>query len=127
MKVKITKDVKKWLTLEQAPIARRVIECAKEEMSAAEYAEYAAAAIFGYSAEILKADAEIARNSRVWEWYGEGTQNFDVWINATAYSDYLREFAIFGVYVSDINSLTGDNEEEIVSHMYVRRFKEISF
>lgn len=131
MKVRLTKEAKKWLTLEQAPIAHQIIKGEKEnETTAAEYAEMVIRAVyFGsvWDVEVLKADASIAGNCRIWNQYGDESGTLDIWIDATAYVDNGNsEFIIIGCYFSDICQLSGNYEDnqDLISHMYIRRFKE---
>lgn len=128
MKVRLTKEAKKWLTLEQAPIAHQIIKGEKEnETIAAEYAEMVIRAVyFGsvWDVEVLKSSASIARNGRVWNLYGDGSGTLDIWIDATVCVND-NEFIIIGAYLSDIWQITGSFDQEIVSHMYIRRFKEV--
>lgn len=128
MKVKFEKESKKYITLEEAPIARKIIADMKEdENTAADWAEYAISAAYNYraySTEILKASAKIAKNGRAWNVLNDHSETLDVWIEATAYVSG-DEFIIIGAYLSDIWQITVDNAQESVSHMYVRRFKEI--
>ena len=56
--------------------------------------------------------------------FTENSGCLDVWIEATALVNG-NEFIIIGAYLSDIWMITGYNNEEIASHMYIRRFKEI--
>ena len=48
----------------------------------------------------------------------------DIWIEATAYVND-NEFIIIGAYLSDIWQITGNNNLEISSNMYIRKFKEV--
>ncbi len=77
MKVSITKESQKVLTLEEAQAARQIILDRKEdEWSVTEYVEMAINAICGYSdrcVEVLKATAEINKNRRAWNVYSENS------------------------------------------------------
>lgn len=124
MKVTMSKDSKRVITLEEAPIANAIINNLKEDESTAfDYAKYAIDAICkGSIVEVFKASAVIAKNCRANDSIIEGSQDIDVWIEATAQTS--DEFCIIGAYLSDIWSLSGDNTKEIASHMYSRIFKE---
>lgn len=128
MKVRITKETKKWMTLEQAPIAHQIIKNEKDdETTAAEYAEMAIRAVYFGSAwgvEVLKADASIAGNCRICDQYSDESGTLDIWIDTTVCVND-NEFIIIGAYLSDIWQITGSFDQEIVSHMYIRRFKEV--
>ena len=93
-----------------------------DEMSVAEYAEIAARVAGGNGEyEILKASAEIAKNARVYNIYGEETYNLDIWINFYAFNEYNGFFEV-GAYLSDIWDICDDNAEEIKSHMYINHY-----
>lgn len=128
MKVKINAGTKKWLTLEQAPAARKMIQELKEDtFSAKEYAAMAGLALFcNNSVEVLKADAEIAGNRVVWDAYGEGSGFLDVWITAIVKATDM--FAEFGVYLTDIWNIGNDGNsgpEVFGDRAYVVRYKKI--
>ncbi len=127
MKVSITKESKKILTLEEAQVARQIILDRKEdEWSVTEYAEMAVNVVCGCSdhcVEVLKATAEINKNCRAWNVYSENSGTLDVWIKATAQTS--EGFYIIGVYLSDIWEISDDNHAEIASHMFIRKFVEV--
>ena len=130
MKVTLLKEDKKLITLADAPIVRQIITDMKEDASTAEeYAEMAVRAAYNYDAysiEVFKASAKIATNYRAFNVFTENSGNLDIWINATACVND-EEFIMIGVYLSDIWQLTGRKNENqgIVSNMYIRRFKEV--
>lgn len=128
MKVRLEKEDKKYFNLEEAPLIRKVIESMKEdEYKPDEYAEIAIRAAFNGDAcgiEILKASAKIAKNRCIFNGYTDDSANIDVWIEATAYVNF-DEVIMIGTYLSDIWQITGDNQSEIASHMYIRKFKEV--
>lgn len=127
MKVSITKNSKKVITLAEASIAQRIIEDLKQndEWTAKDYAVMAVrvADPKAWDIEVLKASAEIAKNARAWDSLCEDSGTLDVWIEATAQTS--NGFVIIGAYLSDIWSISTDNEDYIRSHMYIRRFKEV--
>ena len=125
MKVQLTSNAKKVITVDQMPAVRKVMECAKaDEITVKEYAEMAAGIASGsYVIKVLEASAQIAGNYRVWDWYENGSAQFDVWVEFTAMTD--EGFVMGGAYVSDIHASTGDNHEELRQHMYIRKFKEV--
>ena len=86
MKVRITQEAKKWLTLAQAPVARQIVMDMKEsEESAADVLMSAARGYhrsfddrdkrceLGWPERVLEAKAEICGNQRVWDYYSEGS------------------------------------------------------
>lgn len=128
MKVTITADAKRIITIAEMPIVKRIIaECKEDETTAREYAAIAARMITGDNCvEVIKAEAQIAKNCRIYNQYGEDSADFDIWIDFRAYSEYKDRFIIAGAYLSDICNICGISEidEEIKDHMYIRSFLE---
>ena len=105
MKVTLEKDYRRYYTLEELDWAKAVIKAEKEDESTAKsWAEYAAREALrdeeASLVEVIRAEAETARNARVWEAYGEGTGNVDVWIRFLA--ETSRGFIQGGAYLTDI-------------------------
>ena len=130
MKVTITKDTKKWLTLEQAPIARRIIaDMKQDETPITEYAAMAVNCIgnalghFNWCSRVLEAKAEISGNRRIWNQYSDDSETLDVWIDFTARTD--DGFIEGGAYLTDIWNIGGIESEELAAHMYCRIFEEV--
>ena len=131
MKVRITKEAKQWLTLAEAPAANAIVRDMKEdEWSVAEYAKMAVNCIgnaigkeYNWCSRVLESDAEISGNARIWNAYSEDSGRLDVWINFTArtYDGFIEG----GAYLTDIWNIAGDNQEELASHMYYRRYEEV--
>ena len=123
MKVKITEDTKRIITISEMPAVRKIISELREDNYLKQYASCAARVASGRydTFEILKAEAEIAKNARVWDAYGEGTGNLDVWVNIYAYNPYYG-FYDFGVYLTDIWAISDDNKNEIKTHMYIKSY-----
>lgn len=128
MKVKVTKEAKNFLTVAEMPVVNQMIaEMKDDENTAKDYAIYAARLITGDNAtEIISATAEIERNYRVYNQYGEDSGNLDIWIDFRAFSDWKNCFIIGGAYLSDICQICGDQEinEELKTQMYIRKFNE---
>ena len=123
MKVMMTNDAKKIITLAEAPYARQIIEDLKEDTGLQDYARMAANVAGGnYGYEILKATAEITRNRNVWDQYGEGTGMLDVLLKIYAFSRY-RGFYEIHVYLSDIWQIAADNTDEIRNRMWIEHYK----
>ena len=128
MKVSITQESKKSITAYQMTAAREIVAQLKEdEMSAADYAEYAVNAILNstdtFLSEILTAKAEIMRNARAWNAYGDDTADVDVWISGIART--WNGFVEYGAYLTDIWSLASDNYDELAYHMYSVLYKRV--
>ena len=128
MKVNLTAEMKKFITVAEMPAVKYVMEYAKEDAySAKDWAKVATRIVFDDNgAKIIEATAKIAKNQRVWDTFDEGTKDIDVWIEFTAFSEYRSSFIIAGVYLTDLWQLTTDNADEIKSHMYIRQFKEVN-
>ena len=134
MKVRITKEAKSWLTLAEAPAANAIIRSMKEDESdAKEYATMAVNCIgsacghTNWCTRVLEADAEIDGNYRIWDAYssefGKESGRLDVWISFTART--TEGYIEGGAYLTDIWNITGDNQDELASHMYYRRYEEV--
>lgn len=130
MKIKITDTMKKVLTLDEMPAVRKIISDMKE-ISNTEFLKDADRAVSLATEnisrngirpcfEILKAEAEICKNSNAWNYFEDG-YNIDIWISAYAF-DRLYGFCLVEFYLSDFWQLAGDtNRGEIRERMYVRR------
>ena len=105
MKATLQKNYRQLYTLEDLDRAKMVIEHEKEDEETAKgWAAYAVReALKGkddYLTEVIKATAETAKNFRAWNEYGEGTEDMDIWIEATAETGH--GFIKVGAYLSDI-------------------------
>lgn len=129
MKVNLTAEMKKFITVAEMPAVKKVMQYEKEndEWIVQEWAKMAARLVFDDNgAKVIEATARIAKNQRVWDAFDEETRDIDVWIEFTAFSEYRSSFIIAGVYLTDLWQLTKDNADEIKSHMYIRQFKEVN-
>ena len=138
MKVRITQEAKKWLTLAQAPVARQIVMDMKEsEESAADILMSAANGYrrsfddcdcgkrceLGWPKRVMEAKAEICGNQRVWDYFSEGSGTLDVWVSGYV----LFDFGVLEIhaYLSDIWSLGPDGAaQNMVDHAYIRTFVE---
>ena len=128
MKVNLTAEMKKFITVAEMPAVKKVMQYEKEndEWTVQEWAKMAARLVFDDNgAKVIEATARIAKNQSVWDAFDEETRDIDVWIEFTAFSEYRSSFIIAGVYLTDLWQLTKDNADEIKSHMYIRRFEEV--
>lgn len=128
MKVNLTAEMKKFITVAEMPAVKKVMQYEKEndEWTVQEWAKMAARLVFDDNgAKVIEATARIAKNQRVWDAFDEETRDIDVWIEFTAFSEYRSSFIIAGVYLTDLWQLTKNNADEIKSHMYIRRFEEV--
>lgn len=126
MKVKFEKEDKKYFMIAEAPIVRKIIQDMKEtEESAADTVEYAMHAMEVWeNYEVLRASAKISHNCRVYNYFSDDSGTIDIWIEATVETD--SAFYKIGYYFTDAWSVSSDNHADIVSHMYIRCFKEIA-
>ena len=127
MKVKITEDSKRVLTLADMPAARKIIKDLMEDNYIKEYGGSCARIASGQneSFEILKAEAELCKNCRVWNYYSDDSGNLDVWITFYAFNSYYGFYSI-GVYLSDIWQIgSTEANQEVKSHMYIKEYKPI--
>ena len=126
MKVTFPKEARAWVTIADAPIVKRmIVEFSEDTTPVREYAEMAVR-IAGKSniIRVLECNAEIAGNSRVWNYYGDDTKIFDVWVTFTAMADNCR-FVMGGAYLSDIFQIGPEAENErIRQRMSIREFVE---
>lgn len=127
IKIKITPDSKRVLTLEEMPTVKEILSDFQENPdSLGEFELGVAARIaarqngnFSY----YDVQAEISKNARVWNAYNDHSGKLDIWITFKAF-DPCYGFYVIGCYLSDIWSSTGENGEEIRERMFVREYKE---
>lgn len=122
MKVKLEERYREFYTLEDLTAAKKVIAYEREdEETAPGWAEYAAReAIYdnrGFVRRIIEASARTAKNCRVWDAFGEGTRNIDIWVEALA--ETSDGFIKLGAYLTDIWQ-TG--AERYTDKMYIERY-----
>lgn len=125
MKVKFTAKQKQYITVAELPIVKRIIADMKDDDNLQEYAQMAArvASRSNETFEILKADATIAKNCRIYDNYGENSGTLDIWLEAYAFNSY-KGFYNIGIYLTDVWNICGENREEIRSHMYIEEYTE---
>lgn len=124
MKVKVTPDMKRIITIDEIPAMNETIAAMKNE-DVHDYAIIAARLLLGGGAELIEAQAEICKNSRIWNEHSNDSRNFDIWISFTAYAE-TQGFVKAGANLSDIYQIGNnpDTDNEIERHMFIRRFKE---
>lgn len=119
MKVTITTESKKILTIDELPVAKEIVKAMKEDdMSVAEYAAIAVRAFGDGCEKVYEANAEIAKNARIWNAYSDDSQKLDIWITATAKT--WNGFIEIGAYLTDIWNISGENHQ--TEHMYADKF-----
>ena len=127
MNVKIPENMKDVLTYNEYTAAKNVQKQLKEYNATPDLETLAH--FFGSAAPDRYA-VEIAKNCNVYEQYGAGTGCLDVWITVTLPETYSAEHharVIFkvGAYLSDIWQIGGEDESELKSRMYIRKFVEM--
>lgn len=124
MKVRISDESKKIITIEQMPAARKVIEAMKDDdWTVKDYAAMAARIASGCNGvRVIEASAAVFGNHRVWDAIAEGTEWFDVWVEFIAFTG--DSFITGGAYITDLWRSSVDNLDDIRSHMYIRKFVE---
>lgn len=128
MKVKITNDFKHVCTVDIMPHVKKVIESMKEDTGLKDYAKMALTLATGANSscfELLKTDAEICFNSRVWNAYTEDSEKIDIWITVYAYNNYYGFYDI-GICLSDIWQICSDKKinESVKEHMYIKHYTQ---
>ena len=126
MKVKIRKEDRRFL---QEHIAEHMIDWMAQEDSSrpADMAEMAIREILkgtddSVSREsILSAKARVALNCRIQDLYFEGSENYDVWIEATART--AEGFIEVGAYLSDIWQIGALEAGELRRRAWVQYFR----
>lgn len=130
MKIRMTDESKSIVAVSEMPAVRKMIEDFKEEDGLKDYVEMAVHALLKdvWNIEVLKAQAEIAKNCRIWNRFGDEdlcSCQLDVWITGTVrYTGTPDGFAEVGAYISDLWDLTGDRQHDsaLIPHMYLRNF-----
>lgn len=123
MKLKITKEFRDYATGIQLDQAKAYIKNwqrdTEDEKTELDQAAALAAHAVGCGI-VLKYDFELSRNSRLWD---DETGTTDIWLTVYALGD--DDFCIVGAYISDIWSYCPDYKDDILQHMYIRRYKKV--
>lgn len=124
MKVTITEESKKYFTVEEYEIAKRIVKEFKsaESVTVEDYARKAVRIVAGNVNEFLKAKASIEKKTRACSALATDRGILDVWFDITASTE--SGLVIIGAYLSDLWQATGKNNKEIERRMYVRKFVE---
>ena len=125
MKVCITSESRDVITLADMPAVREIQRGeAENTMTPAEYLQMAAHVVTESNErfQIFNACASIAKNGRIWDYYGSNTAYLDIWCEGLAFNPYLGAFWI-GAYVSDLNQITGEPSDILLKeHMFIREY-----
>ena len=123
MKIRITENTKSAFLMSEADCLKVAEETMKESGWISKQ-DLEIFANFVGTTEILKAEAEYAKNGRIWNRYGEGSGRADVWVRIVGY-DRFKTFVIAGAYLSDIWDIGAVDRDELMNRMYIREFKEV--
>ena len=112
------------ITIDEMPAMKETIATVKD-IDIHDDAIIAARLLLGEGVELIEAQAEICKNSRIWNFHSNDSRDFDIWVTFTAYAE-TEGFIKAGANLSDIYQIGADKEtdKEIISHMFIRRFKE---
>ena len=123
MKVKFTKEMKEIIPVSLVSDVQSIICEMKEDNDTSYYGRMAAKIASGIITdfEILRFEAMIAKNCRVYNRFTDTSNDLDVWFDIYAYNRFEGFYEI-GVYLTDLWSYTGENAAEIKSHMYIKSF-----
>jgi hypothetical protein len=125
MKVQITPKAKEILSVSEMPAARQIVKDFQEDEDLDRYISSVARIVCGYneSFEVLRSSAEIAKNCRIRDYYGDNTADLDVWVYGLAFNWFYGLIEI-GAYISDVFSITGTAEDkDILNHIYFREYR----
>ena len=110
MKVNITKESKKWLTVDEYDRAKEIVRQMKDdEWSAEQYVDMAAICWLrntgknDYRARVIEASAEIAKNSRAGNAFNDDSGTLDVWMKGLV--ETWDGFLKIECYLTDIWSI----------------------
>ncbi|MCD7996402.1 MAG: hypothetical protein LUH21_04125 [Clostridiales bacterium] len=125
MKVRFDKEDRKYFTIAEAPIVSTIIKDMKtSEDTIEDDIRIAMQALDVYDViQILRTDAKISHNGRIWNYYNNESGTIDILVNAIVQT--YDEFYIIDFFLSDAWTLGIENHAEIASHICVRKFKEV--
>ena len=124
MKISLTKEAKRFITVSEYEHIKEISENFKED-DLMDYARMAASAVIGWQAdEILKASAEYCHDNRAYEALCDGSEYLNIEIIVHAVKWYGDEAGYYEIHamITDLWELAGDNHREIASRWYVRSF-----
>ena len=128
MKVMLRKEDRKWISREDMPIIRWIIDTMKEDDAMKAYATMAIKLALGgaYEIDIYRTEAHISRNDRIENAYSADSKNYDVWITVHAMTN--KGFVIVGAFLTDIWNITGayGSDYNLLPFMAIHRYKEVT-
>ncbi len=123
MKVKFTEESKKIFTVAELPIAKQVIKEINEMSDDGFSSDLDILKNIFQASRVIEATATLVKNGRIWQQYNSESRDFDVWFTALLHDSYNSIYYEVGAYLSDIWQSTGDNREELKSHMFIREHR----
>lgn len=129
VKIRISEQSRCIISLAEAKNVNEMLEelkCNGAETAIPEYLDIVMGCICdrGGDWRFYDLQAEICKNSRIYCYYTDRSEHFDVWIEFKAFDRY-NGFYIVGVNLTDIYSITSENHEAIRKYMYIRHYKEV--
>ena len=127
MKLNISADNKRVITLADADAVQELRDGFKEQRDFSWELKSLASFVAsdGTSLEVLKSSHTISKNCRAWNVFSDHSGALDIWIECTVYNG-IDAFYMIGAYLSDIWQIgPEDRRSELLSHMYIRKFKEV--
>ena len=130
MKVVFEQGYRTYYTLEDYDIAKELIARQKlDEFPLKDAAEIAVDEVLKnntceYCVEILSVKAETTKNCGIWNYYFDGSRNFDVWIKTVARTSY--GFIEVGAYYSDINKIGAEERDGLIKNWYIQYYAKNS-
>lgn len=123
MKVSLEQNYRSIYTLDDLDRAKMVISAMREDIASTSYyariaAGHVAKNCGEYLMRVVEANAYTAKNCNVWDAVCEGSEDMEVWFEIIAKT--TEGFVEIGVYWSDINAITGDND--LRDRMYIIRY-----
>ena len=119
MKVTFDKEYKRVFSIEEYEIGKRIIKSMKEYDDTPKWCAECILPLIDCD-EVIHAEAFIAKNCRVYDQYlvDGNSEYMDIWIKGIARS--WDKYVEFGVYLTDIWSLSDDTRESVKAEMYTR-------
>ena len=126
MKIKISTETKRVITLDKMNAVKALQEDMKQQENLNLEAHSAVRLATGHTGlSVLKIEAEIALNNRVWNYFTDASEDVDVWMTVYAF-DPCYGFYSIGAYLSDVWQIgPEERNDEIKAHMYIRHYKEV--
>ena len=123
MKIKLTEDMKRVITLSEMDAVKETQTAFADLKNLNWEAEHLLHLAAGTMAvDVIKTEAQIARNGRIWNYYGDSGR-IDVYVTVYGFSA-ADGFFIASGYVSDIWQLDSKNAEEIKRRFFIKHYTE---